>query len=1037
MKKICLSSCLIVFITVSLFFSVASAKVNPNKPDKNSPSDSPATLTTSGVLPGDETWSGTVTLTGDVTVPEGATLTILPGTTVTFSANSDDTSGGNNSTLSELIVNGSLVAEGTQTEQIMFTSDAIIHGMDDWGGIHVTWGLGSKTLSLTYCDIKWSTPGVEWKVLSGVHSASITNSTISYLSGNGIYVYGENGATLNLDVTGNTVSDTDGYGIYSEVTGNSTHLNGSIQNNTISASGNYGIYLYTHHNAMSTVSVKDNTVTNSSQYGIYLNSYYTYANKSEIEVIGNDVSEIGTSTSHHGIHCYSYVSEMTVHIYDNEVYNNVGNGIFCTQNGSYIAYLDITKNYVHDNGAFGIYVDGYYTDPVITLNTVDHNTLNSTNARGINCYTSYSADILYNDVKNNTNGGLRIAAGDGSNVNFNNLINNGDATKYELYNDNASSVNARYNYWGADVTTEIGALSTNPKNITRIFDTYDNTAKGTVDYSSWLTSEVTLPTTLTSRITSPQDGVTLKTSLLRIQGVAVSPNGVDHVEVSVDGGSSWHNAEGTETWYYNWESPPDGTYTIQSRAIDRADPPNIETPGTGVTVTIDSTLPATTSGPLTGDETWSGTVTLTGDVIVPSGVSLTINPGTTIQFQALNDDQSGGENTSRIELIVKGSLTADGSSSPIVFTSTSENPVKGDWYGIRVKAETSNEAMTLSNVTVAYAQKGVDLGANTYACTVSITDSTFSHLSGNAIYIYGENGATINLNVTGNSVLEDTDGYGIYSEVTGNSTHLNGNIQNNTISASGSYGIYLYTHNNALSTVSVKDNTISNIAYYGIYLYSRYTYANKSEIEVIGNDVSETGTTTSHHGIYCYSYVSEMTVHIYDNEVYNNVGNGIYCSQNGSNTLYLDITKNYVHDNGAFGIYIFGYYTDPAITLNTVVHNTLNNTNARGIYCYTSNYPADILYNDVKNNTNGGMYIAASDGSNVNFNNLMGNGDATRYELYNDNASSVNARYNYWGARSQRRWTMAATQRTSPEFSILMTTRPRVRWIIPAGSRPR
>ena len=54
--------------------------------------------------------------------------------------------------------------------------------------------------------------------------------------------------------------------------------------------------------------------------------------------------------------------------------------------------------------------------------------------------------------------------------------------------------------------------------------------------------------------------------------------------------------------------------------------PTYETPGTGVTVTIDSTLP-TTSGFLTGDETWSGTVTLTGDVTVPSGVSLTIDSG--------------------------------------------------------------------------------------------------------------------------------------------------------------------------------------------------------------------------------------------------------------------------------------------------------------------------------------------------------------------------------------------------------------------------
>ena len=42
------------------------------------------------------------------------------------------------------------------------------------------------------------------------------------------------------------------------------------------------------------------------------------------------------------------------------------------------------------------------------------------------------------------------------------------------------------------------------------------------------------------------------------------------------------------------------------------------------------------------------------DLSVPSGVVLTINPGTTVKFTALNDDQGGGDNTSRSELIVQG-----------------------------------------------------------------------------------------------------------------------------------------------------------------------------------------------------------------------------------------------------------------------------------------------------------------------------------------------------------------------------------------------
>ena len=51
-------------------------------------------LTTTGLMTNSETWSGKVTLTGDVTVPAGVTLTILPGTTVACWADYDDQAGG-------------------------------------------------------------------------------------------------------------------------------------------------------------------------------------------------------------------------------------------------------------------------------------------------------------------------------------------------------------------------------------------------------------------------------------------------------------------------------------------------------------------------------------------------------------------------------------------------------------------------------------------------------------------------------------------------------------------------------------------------------------------------------------------------------------------------------------------------------------------------------------------------------------------------------------------------------------------------------
>ena len=95
---------------------------------------------------------------------------------------------------------------------------------------------------------------------------------------------------------------------------------------------------------------------------------------------------------------------------------------------------------------------------------------------------------------------------------------------YALQNASVNSVNARYNWWGDAVTAEMDTGG-NPKNIGRIYDVYDNSSYGTVDYAGWLSGAVVLPSQALSKITSPLDGAVLKTAELRIQGIAVAPAG--------------------------------------------------------------------------------------------------------------------------------------------------------------------------------------------------------------------------------------------------------------------------------------------------------------------------------------------------------------------------------------------------------------------------------------------------------------------------------------------------------------------------------
>jgi hypothetical protein len=97
----------------------------------------------------------------------------------------------------------------------------------------------------------------------------------------------------------------------------------------------------------------------------------------------------------------------------------------------------------------------------------------------------------------------------------------------------------------------------------------------------------------TSRITAPSAGATFGNgNTVSITGTASDSGGgvVAGVEVSTDGGSTWHPAttmspaSTSVTWSYTWSAAGNGAVTIKSRATD--DSGNLETPGQGVSVTI-------------------------------------------------------------------------------------------------------------------------------------------------------------------------------------------------------------------------------------------------------------------------------------------------------------------------------------------------------------------------------------------------------------------------------------------------------------------
>lgn len=99
-------------------------------------------------------------------------------------------------------------------------------------------------------------------------------------------------------------------------------------------------------------------------------------------------------------------------------------------------------------------------------------------------------------------------------------------------------------------------------------------------------------TVVHSEITNPVDQSYIRGATYQITGTATPGQDlvpVSLVEVSTDGGATWNAATGTTDWTYDWTLPADGGYVIKSRATSGS----VETPASGVRVTVDNTPPVT------------------------------------------------------------------------------------------------------------------------------------------------------------------------------------------------------------------------------------------------------------------------------------------------------------------------------------------------------------------------------------------------------------------------------------------------------------
>ncbi len=1066
-----------------------------------------------GEIFGNETWSDTVVITGDVTVPRGASLTIEPGTTVVFSKNRDDMISGTDTSRCELIIEGILVADGEPGNEIVFTSDAGAPGLRDWHGIRFVNPEHALCL-MDHCDIQWTHTGITLETASPVISnCRISNFYHKGIAGSAASVdlYIQNNEISNTDVTvaaegialtaassalmtldGNHVYDNCSTGIYITHGSSSAAAQLLLANNLCHDNDNHGIHIYYADNSSNlTASLQGNTVHNNGGNGLYV-YYNNYSSNLQL----TSQSDVSYENSGNGLEVYYYrcYTPMVIDIDGGEFYSNGGRGIYAHRYNhtsySWITSLTLSSCSIYENINEGC---NLWEINRVELHDNDfiENESNGVNVKagsggaefignylyknmgfGISCVNA-DARFAYNEIKKNTGHGIQFSNKTGTFIHNNIYLNQGYGVRfdgcdgvndfhynnifrndtYEMYNNSSYAVDARINWWGDVTTAQMDALGYTT-NLAKVHDIHDDFALGMVDYRGWLGGGFDINVDPVSYIIDPMDGMTLPNGTYDIEGIALSSIGLDHVEASIDAGVTWEEAVGFEYWSFPWFANTEGEYTLKSKAVDVD--LNEEIPGPGVTVTVDAGLKHTW-GRLYTDETWNGSMYITGDVIVPSGTTLTIEPGTVVTFAANRDDTISGADTSRTELIIEGALSADGDAgNEITFTVDSAIPKKKDWYGIRF-VDPDELLCVVDHCNIEWAHIGISLDSasipitncslsENYYCGISGTTSDQDILiQGNLIFDNGYDSNSHGLALTCASNItaiiqgnhcSNNFADGIRCIYPGSSSYIELQIENNTCQDNGNHGLSIYsgsscsyliaalqnnmTYNNAADGINVYYNSYSSnllTSLQGdssgdnggdgleICYYRQYSPLNVELRNCALHGNGERGLELRRYEHSSYSWISGLVLE--NSDIYENAEEGCYAWS----VVEVTAFGNAVYDNGAAGFTTrVGSSGFGDFTLNEVYGNV-----GYGIHC--ENGPGYFLMNQVHHNGgygieynsnaayfryneihwNGGYGVRINSAGAVvdfNYNNLYLN---DTYEIYNNSSYAVAAQYCWWG----------------------------------------